>query len=75
MSLQNTKTQNVDTLRIQAEEARLREEQARRDREAREDNLSQALYDQCYSQSIALTGARFEEKQKRAYECWRTNTN
>jgi hypothetical protein len=64
----------IDSLRTQAQEARNREIQAKEDRETREDTLSQALYDQCYSESIALTGARFEEKQRKAHECWKSQT-
>lgn len=77
-TFQNSKTPTLDSFRVQAEEARQREEEATRARLEREDNLSQALYDSCYSQAVSQTGSRFEEKQRKAYDCWReelTNTN
>ena len=63
---------SINTLRAQAQESRDREEASRRDREAREDQLSQALYDECYTQALTLTGMRFRAKQNKAYECWNT---
>lgn len=68
---QNPEAPTLDSLRVQAQESREREIQAQKDREAREDTLSQALHDQCYSQSLTLTGVRYAEKQKKSYQCWK----
>lgn len=68
----------VESFRNQAQEARIRAEEAEKNRLAIEDKLSQALYDSCYSQAITLSGMTFDEKQRRTYDCWReelTNTN
>lgn len=68
---QDQKTPTLDSLRVQAQESREREIQAQKDREAREDKLSEALYDQCLAEHRALTGVLFAEKQKESYECWK----
>lgn len=70
-SFYNPTNPTIDTLRTQAEEARIGEEEAQKARMEREDKLSQALYDSCYSQAIASTGTTFAKKQRNAYECWK----
>lgn len=72
---QTSQVPTIDTLRAQTEEARQREEQARRDRETREDAESKAIYLECFHSATTQTGSRFDEQQKNAYECWKTNTN
>lgn len=72
------KLPTIESIRNQTQEARIRAEEAEKNRLAAEDKLSQALYDSCYSQAITLTGVAFDEKQRRTYECWReelTKTN
>ena len=66
---------SLDSLRTQAQEARQWEIRAREAREAREDQLSQALYDQCYSESLTATWINFDQKQRKSYECWREKIN
>ena len=69
------KNQTIDSLRIETAEARIREEEARKYREEREDAESQALYLECFHQATSGTWIRFDEKQRNAYDCWRTKTN
>lgn len=69
------KTQTIDSLRVQAEEARIREEQATKARMEHEDSLSKALYLECFNKATTQTGSRFDDQQKEAYDCWRTKTN
>lgn len=71
VTIHHSSDHSIDSIRAEAQEARSREIQAQKDREAREDSLSQALYDQCYSEAIAGTGSRFERKQKETFSCWR----
>lgn len=61
----------LGSIRIKTAEAQQREKEATEARIRSEDNLSQALYNQCYSQSLTLSGTRFDEQQRKAYECWR----
>jgi GH24 family phage-related lysozyme (muramidase) len=69
------KNQTIDSLRIETAEARIREEEARKYREEREDAESQAIYLECFTQSTSQTGSRFDTQQREAYDCWRTKTN
>lgn len=71
----NEKTPTIDSLRAETQEAIKREEEATKARMEREDNLSQALYLECFNKATSETGSRFENQQKEAYECWRTKTN
>lgn len=70
-SVYSQKDTSIDSIRVQAQEARQREIEARIDRETTEDTLSLALRTQCDSQALTLTGIRYEEKQRKGYECWR----
>ncbi len=77
-TFQNSETPTLDSLRVQAEEARIREEEATKARLEWEDNFSKALYLECFDKATSQTGSRFDSQQKEAYECWReelTNTN
>lgn len=58
--------------------ARKQAEDAQKALEKAIDNKHEAIWNQCYSESIKTSSWRFIEKQKRAYECFRTevaNTN
>jgi hypothetical protein len=69
------KPQTIDSLRAQTQDARDREIQAQKDREKSEDDYFQALYLECFDKETSQTGSRFDEKQRRAYECYRTKIN
>lgn len=67
----NEKAPTIDSLRTETQNAREREIQAQKDRETREDQLSEALYDKCLAEHRTLSGMLFAEKQKKSYECWK----
>lgn len=78
LHFQDPQAPTLDSLRVQAQESREREIQAQKDREVREDKLSEALYDKCLAEHRTLSGMLFAEKQKESYECWKeelTKTN
>jgi len=74
----NEENTSLNSLRIEATQAKEREEQATKDRMETEDKLSQAIYDSCYHDSLTNSGVTFDQKQRKAYDCWKkelTNTN
>jgi len=73
-STTDQKTTTVESFRIQAQEARDREIKAQEDRQERENNLSRAIWLECFDTATSQTGSNFASQQKESYECWKQNT-
>lgn len=73
-STTDQKTTTVESFRVQAQEARDREIQAQKDRQERENNLSRAIWLECFDTATSQTGSNFASQQKESYECWKQGT-
>jgi len=51
----NEENTSLNSLRIEATQAKEREEQATKDRETREDNLYKAIYLECFNKATSAT--------------------